>query len=139
MEVTVNWLAVVAASIANMAIGFAWYSDNLFGKQWRKLQGVSGGKPTQEMMMKMMGLGFGSALLMAFVLGNAMVFAGSYLKITGVNLGLMAGFWNWVGFMFPILLGGYLYEKKPVKLVVINSGYWLVTLLAMGVIIALWT
>lgn len=138
MEVPINWIAVFVAGIINMAIGFLWYSDNLFGKEWRRLQGISEGKPSQDGMMKMMGLGFGSALLMAFVLSNAMVFAGSYLNTDGVSLGLMTGFWNWVGFMFPIFLGGYLYEKKPVKLVIINSGYWLVSLLAMGVIIAVW-
>jgi hypothetical protein len=89
-------------------------------------------------MMKMMGLGLGSALIMAYVLSHATVFAQSYLNTTGVTSGLMSGFWNWLGFMFPILLGGYIYEKKPLKLVWINSGYWLVSLLAMGVIIALW-
>lgn len=138
MEVPINWLAVIAAAIANMAIGFAWYSDSLFGKSWRKLSGMSDGKSTRDQMMKMMGLGLGSALLTGFVLNSASVFAGSYLNTTGVSLGLMVGFWNFLGFMFPILLGGYLYERKPLKLIWINGGYWLVSLLAMGVIIALW-
>lgn len=71
--------------------------------------GIGDGKPTQDQMIKMMGLGLGSALLMAFVLSNATVFAQSYL-----------------------------YEKKPLNLVWINSGYWLASMLVMGVIIAVW-
>lgn len=138
MVVPVNWLAVIVASVANMAIGFAWYSDSLFGKNWRKLSGISDGKPTQDQMTKMMGLGLGSALVMAFVLSNATLFAQSYLNTTGVSLGLMVGFWNWLGFMFPILIGSYLYEKKPLNLVWINSGYWLASMLVMGVIISVW-
>lgn len=138
MEVPVNWLAVIAAAAANMAIGFAWYSDSLFGKPWRKLSGISGGKPTQNDMVKMMVLGLGSAFIMAWILTHSTVFAGSYLGTSGLMLGLMTGFWNWIGFMFPILIGSYLYEKKPLSLVWINSGYWLASMLVMGVIIAIW-
>lgn len=138
MEVSVNWLAVVAAALANMAIGFAWYSDGLFGKQYRKLMGVSEGKITQDWMVKMMVIGTLGALFMAYVLAHDTVFANSYLGTTGVTLGAMTGFWNWFGFMVPIMLSGYLYEKKPIKLVAINSGYWLVAAVVMGVIIAFW-
>lgn len=138
MEIPVNWTAVIAAGIANMAIGFAWYSDSVFGKQWRKLSGISSGKPTQNEMVKMMVLGLGSALIMAWILTHSTVFAGSYLGTSGVMLGLATGFWNWFGFMVPLLISSYLYEKKPLKLVFINAGYWLVSILAMGVIIALW-
>lgn len=138
MEVNVNWLAVIAAAVSNMVIGFAWYSDSLFGKPWRQLMGISGGKPTQDQMTKMIGLGLGSAFLMAFVLSHSITFAESYLGESGISSGLMSGFWNWLGFMFPLLLGSYIYEKKPLKLVWINSGFWLLSMLVMGVIIALW-
>lgn len=138
MEVPVNWPAVIVAAIANMVIGFAWYSDSLFGKKWRKLSGVSDGKPAQGQMMKMVGLGLLSALFMAFVLSHAEVFAGSFLGTSGLTVGLMTGFWNWLGFMVPLLLSTYLYEKKPLSLVFINAGYWLVSILVMGVIIGLW-
>lgn len=136
--VPVNWLAVIVAAIANMAIGFAWYSDGLFGKHWRKLSGVSEGKPTQDWMIKMMVLGMAGALLTAYVLSHDTAFAQSYLGTTGVALGAMTGFWNWLGFMFPISLSGYLYEKKPIELVCINTGFWLVSTVVMGIIIAVW-
>lgn len=138
--VPVNWLAIIVAAIANMAIGYAWYSDMLFGKQYRKLMGVSesAAKPKGDFMVKMMVIGTIGALFMAFVLAHAETFAGSYLGTSGVMLGLQTGFWNWLGFMVPIMLASYLYEKRPVSLVIINSGYWLVAMLVMGVIIALW-
>ena len=138
--VSVNWLAIIVAAIANMAIGFAWFSDAMFGKQWRKLMGVSESsmKPGNDFMVKMMVIGTIGALLMAFVLAHAEVFAGSYLSTSGLILGLSTGFWNWVGFMVPLHLASYLYEKRPVKLITINAGYWLVSMLVMGVIIAVW-
>lgn len=138
MEVSVNWVSVIAAAIANMAIGFAWYSDSLFGKQWRKLTGISEGKPSGDAMAKMMAIGLGSAVIMAYILTYAMVFAGKFLGTSGMQLGVMTGFWNWLGFMVPVLLAGYLYEKKPFALFWINGGYWLVSLVVMGTIIAFW-
>lgn len=138
--VPINWMSVIIAAIANMAIGFAWYSDSLFGKQWRKLSGISdsSGKPKGDFMVKMMGLGTVAALVMAYTLTHAETFVASYLGESGLTLGLMTGFWNWLGFMGPLFVASYLYEQKPLKLVFINAGYWLVSILVMGVIIALW-
>ncbi|MBI2593774.1 DUF1761 domain-containing protein [Candidatus Daviesbacteria bacterium] len=139
MEVPINWLAVIAAAVSNMVLGFAWYSDALFGKQWRKLSGMTfEGKPTQNQMVKMIVLGFGIAFVMAYVLNHSTVFASSYLGVNGVPAGLMSGFWNWLGFVFPMLLSAYIYEKKPLQYVFINSGFWLTSMLVMGVIISVW-
>jgi len=138
--VPVKLMTVLIAAIISFGIGWAWYSDMLFGKPWRKLMGVSESsmKPGNDFMVKMLVLGLGSSILMAFVLSHAVVFANSYLGETGLVLGLMTGFWNWLGFMVPILISSYLYEKRSFKLVAINASYWLVSLLVMGVIIAFW-
>jgi hypothetical protein len=138
--VPMNWVAVVVAAIAYMAIGFAWYSDLLFGKQYRKLMGVkdSDMKPGKDFMMKMMVLGIISALIMAYILTHNIVFAGSYLGTSGLVLGLSTGFFNWLGYQLIIFINGYLYERKSVQLTVINASYMLIALLAMGVIIAVW-
>lgn len=50
----------------------------------------------------------------------------------------MVGFWNWLGFVAPVTLGGVLWEGKPWKLWGLNNGYQLLSLLVMGVILALW-
>lgn len=41
MILNINWLPVLVAAIANMAIGGFWYSPVLFAKQWMKLVGAS--------------------------------------------------------------------------------------------------
>ena len=136
---SVNWLAVVVAAVAYMAIGFVWYSDALFGKTYRKEMGVSSDmKPGKDFMVKMMVLGTLSAIIMAYVLTHNVVFSGAYLGASGVGLGLMTGFWNWLGYQVIIFINGYLYEKKSVKLTVINASYMLIAMLVMGVIIAVW-
>ena len=81
---------------------------------------------------------FVGALIMAFVLSHALVFASSYLHESGISAGLQTGFWNWLGFIAPVTLGSVLWDGKPMKLWMINAGYYLVGLLIMGVILALW-
>ena len=44
-EVTINYLAVVVSAVIGVAIGFVWYSNALFGKQWRMLVGINNAAP----------------------------------------------------------------------------------------------
>ena len=123
-----------------MAIGFIWYGP-LFGKQWVALSGFTPEK-MEAAKAKGMGktyfLGFAGALIMSYVLAHALVFASAYLNASGISAGLMAGFWNWLGFIAPVTLGVVLWEGKPWKLWMLQSGYYLVTLLVMGTILGIW-
>lgn len=141
MEVPIHYLAVLVCAAINMVVGFAWYSQSLFGKPWMRLAGITqaqmeAGK--KKGMMQSMVLGIVFALLMAYVLAHATVFGIAYTKIGGYTGGLMSGFWNWLGFIFPVTAGAALWEGKPWKLVAINSGYYLVVLLVNGMILASW-
>ena len=40
MEIEINYLAVILATIAAVVVGFVWYSPALFGNQWAKLRGM---------------------------------------------------------------------------------------------------
>lgn len=138
--VPVNYLAVLVAAVLSMIIGSVWFGP-LFGKQWMKLMGMTkesmqGMKP--EAMMKLYGIQFIGSLVMAFVLAHALVFASTYLHESGVSAGLQTGFWNWAGFIAPVTLGSVLWEGKSWKLWCFNNAYYLVSLCAMGVLLALW-
>ena len=90
-------------------------------------------------MNQLYAMAFVGSLVMSYVLAHALVFASSYLNVSGTQAGLMAGFWNWLGFIAPVTLGSVLWEGKPWKLWVLNNSYQLLTLLLMGVILATWT
>ena len=136
--VPLNYLAIVIAAIASMVLGFLWYGP-IFGKQWMKEMGFSKEKMDQSKkagMTKSYALMAVGSLVMSFVLANALVFASTYLKASGVFAGLMVGFWNWLGFVAPVTLGSVLWEGKSWKLWFLNNGYYLVTLSVMGAILA---
>ena len=143
--VPINYLAVLACAIASMVLGFLWYGP-LFGKLWMSLSGMS---PEQieackakggggGNMMKSYALMFVGSLVMAYVLAYSIVFASAYLNAAGIAGGLMAGFWSWLGFIAPVTLGTVLWEGKSWKLWMLNNAYYLVLLLIMGGILAVW-
>ena len=71
--------------------------------------------------------------VMAFVVVHA-VHAGA----VNAGQGAAVGFFNWLGFIASVMLMLTLYEKRPVKLWWINSGFQLISLLIMGAIVAIW-
>ena len=140
--VPINYLAVLVCGIVNTVIGFLWYGP-LFGKPWMAMMNITKAdmekfKASGKSMTPMYIITFVAGLVMAFVLAHALVFASSYLNVTGVSAGLMAGFWNWLGFIAPVTLGSVLWEGHPWKLWVLNNAYWLVTLCVAGTILAAW-
>lgn len=123
-----------------MALGFLWYGP-FFGKSWVTLSGLSPEKMNEAKakgMGKTFTIAFIGSLVMSYVLLHSLVFASTYLKVSGISAGLMAGFWNWLGFIAPVSLGVVLWEGKPWKLWLMNSGYYLISLMVMGVIFATW-
>jgi len=135
----INYLAVLLCGIAAIVIGFVWFGP-LFGKTW--MQSAFGGAPDSATMAegkKKMPMNafiqFVLALAMAFVLARAIAVAGATEGIAGIPAGIHFAFWNWLGFVVPSTVGLVLWEGKPWKYWIIIAGSWLVTMLAMGLIL----
>lgn len=140
--VPVNYFAVFASMVLSVILGTIWYGP-LFGKFWTKEMGwtekeMKKGAEDKAAMMKSYGIQTLGSLIMVFVLAHSLVFAATYLNISGVLAGIQAGFWNWLGFIAPVTLTNVLWEGKSWKLWALTNGYYLVTLSAMGVLLALW-
>ena len=71
---------------------------------------------------------------MAYVLAHFVQVADAVAVTDALSL----GFWLWLGFMAPILIGSVLWEGKSCKLFVLNGAHWLLAILAMAVILVLW-
>lgn len=138
--VPINYLAVVVAAVANMVIGMMWYGP-IFGKPWVKLAGITSEKIAEAKkkgMAKEYVLAFVGALLMSYVLSHVIIFGMSYMNVSGISAGFSSAFWVWLGFFVPVTMSAVLWDGKPWKLWLINSSYYLVTLLVMGAILASW-
>ncbi len=139
--VPVNYLAVLVAAIVSMVLGFLWYGP-IFGKQWIYMMGWNEadckGKQKQGMGVQTYVLMIVGSLVMAYVLAHSVIIGNTYFQATGVHGGLMAGFWNWLGFVAPVMLGRVLWEGQSWKLWVLNNGYYLLSLLLMGALLSVW-
>ena len=135
-SVPINIWAVVAAAVAKIAVEFVWHGP-LLGNLWMRLTGL-----TPEKMAKNMGkahmFSLVGSLAMSFVLAYSLVFASAYLQMGGVRAGIICGFGNWLGFIATVTLGSVAWEGKPWKLWLLLNSSYLVSLLVMGVILALW-
>jgi hypothetical protein len=142
MDIPVNYWAVIVCGIVSMVLGSIWFGP-LFGKQWQHLMGwsnVDAAKKAEMMkgMQKSYLFAFIGALVMAYVLSHSIVFASTYMDVSGVSAGLSSGFWMWLGFIAPVTLSSVLWEGKSWKLWILTSGYYLVQLLIFGAILASW-
>ncbi|MGH8067234.1 MAG: DUF1761 domain-containing protein [Candidatus Entotheonellia bacterium] len=131
--IPIHFLAVLGAAIAKMVLGALWYSPVLFLRPWRNMTGI-----TEEQMKAGMGkalvVDFVGSLVMAFVLVHVIRYAGA----TTVLQGLAVGFFCWLGFVAVTTISTVTYERKPFKLFLLSNGYLLISLLAMGAILAVW-
>ena len=139
MEVQVNYLAVLIAGVVGMGIGFVWYSYLLFAKPWMKEMGYT--KESMAKEQKKMGpwyaVSFVALLVTAFMLTHVMTLSEHFYGYTPLTTGLTTAFFMWVGFIAPVQLTDVIFGSKKLKLFFINTGYQLVTLLAMGVVFAI--
>lgn len=133
--VPVNYFAVLVAAILQMIAGVLWYGP-LFGVEWR--QYVPMQKLAQQELTKRYILQGFAAILMAYMLEHAVIFASTYLLLTGVGAGLLVGVGVWAGFVAPVTVGAVLWENKPWRYWMILAGYYLVTLVITATLLAFW-
>jgi hypothetical protein len=133
-SVDVNFFAVFVAALASMIIGSLWYGP-IFGKYWVKLSGITKKdleKAQKRGMWKTYLANFIALIVMAYVLAHII----AYIGATNFYEGSVAGFWVWLGFVAPVMLGMVLWEGKPIQLYLLNVGCHLISLIAMGALIA---
>ena len=128
----VNYLAVLAAAVATFALGGLWYSPALFGKVWQREAGVTEEKMKSANMPLIFGLTFVLALIAAWVFA---LFLGPRPPMA---LGLGAGFSAGLCWVAASLGINYLFERKSLKLWLINGGYHTLQFTIIGLILALW-
>jgi|SRR3989344_785967 len=133
----INIWSIVVAAIVAFVISAIWYSPILFGKEWMSLNNlsdkdVSGAKNKNVTWFYI--IQFVVTLISFCVLGFALSAIGTRTVSDGALLGLLA----WVGFILPIGVSTLIWEKKSIKLVLINTICTLLTLVVGGAIIGAW-
>ena len=128
----VNWLAVLFAAGAAFLLGASWYSRPLFGDRWMQEIGLTEETAAQGNMTMTLGpafvLQFVAATALAVFLGNESTW------LIGLHAGSLIGL-VWIATAYGIT---YLFEKRTLRLFLINAGYYVVMFSIMGTILGAW-
>jgi hypothetical protein len=137
MGIVINYIGLLLAGIVSMAMGFLWYSPAVMGKPWMKLMGYTSAslKKAQQEMGKMYALSFAAALVTAFVLTHMMALSRNFYGYGTVTTGITTAFWVWLGFVAPVQMTDVLFGSKKWELFAINTGYQLLSLVSMGIVL----
>lgn len=132
-EVSINYLAIVGATVASMLLGAIWYAPQVFGKEWMKLSGLTeqDAKENRGAPMALMLVG---SLVAAYVMAHFVDFAGASTVTDGARVGAWVG----MGFVFTAAMSESIFNHRPAKLLAITGGYSVVNLILMGAILAAW-
>ena len=128
--------SIVVSAVALFIFGALWYTV-IFGKIWSKLMGM-----TSEQMEQAKKGGMVGKMVIMFVLNLLTVLSVSYLLPRVLDLSFREFYTTifiiWLGFSFPLLMGGYLWEGKSWKLVLLNAVYGVLSLKLVSAIIYFW-
>lgn len=129
-----NWLTVIVAACVGMLIGAAWYSDSLFGKPWLKATKLSK-KDTEKPAVS---VGLAIALFTLLLTAAAMGVLIAVLQLTSAQDGVLFGVLVATGFLVTNNGMHKLFEQRPFTLFAITAVGDILTLSAMGAILAVW-
>ena len=136
MELEINWLGVVLATIVSMLVAVVWYNDLVVGKPWRKLTGVTE-KDSQKAGNTPMVIVLIANILTAIALAAAISITAAFFNDDSILLALAVGFMTWLAFSATTLITHNTFEMKPMKLTNINNGFQLLLFLSMSLVIGI--
>ncbi len=157
----INFLALLAAAVSTLVVGFIWYNPKVFGTIWMKESGLTQEKMKGANMILIFGLSLLFAFLMSMVIQMLCIHQwGAYSMVQGdpahikpsyhafmadygaefrtFKHGALHGFIAGLFLALPMVAINSLYERKSWKYILINSGYWAVCFMIMGGIICAW-
>lgn len=128
----VNWLSLILAMLVPMAIGFLYYGNFMFGKVWMKSIGMTEEKQKEGNMALIMGLSLVLSFFVAFFMMHFCNQPGQEGQFDSFGHGAFHGAFIAIIFVIPIAIINGLFEQKTWTNMLLNAGYWILTLAIMG-------
>lgn len=130
---SVNWLAIIVATVASMALGFVWYMA--LARQWMAALGKTREQITSD---GNQATPFIIAALMQLVMAYSLaLFVPATMGTTTVGNSLIVAFHLWLGFVITSMVINHRYQGSRWSLTIIDGGYLLGVLLVQGLVIGL--
>ena len=125
---------VIASAAATIILGAVWYHPKIFGRLWMRSTNIS--PEMVENGERRRHLYNVAALLASLGVGGTMRYLEIATHVSGPIDALELGALLWSGLALPLLFGQLLWEQKPVRLLVVNAGYWLFAFMTSALIVS---
>lgn len=132
MENSINWVSFIIAVIIPSITGFLWYSKFAFGDTWMASIGMTEEKAKEANMGLVFGISIVMSALMAFFMLNFNNGVGQEGQFDSFGHGATHGAVISCFLIIPIFISNGLFEQKSWTNILINAGYWMLTLALMG-------
>jgi hypothetical protein len=129
----IHFPAVLTAIVVTFIFSAIWYGA--LSTQYFELRGID---PHDQAATAMSGWQVLIILARHLVVTMVMAYAFVRMNVTGLFDGLKWGFLFWLGFPAVLLVGSIASDKVPLALASIHGGDWLLKLLVIGGILAVW-
>ena len=155
-----NLPAIAVAAIVPLLIGALWYNPKIgFGLSWMRLAEMTEEKMKSGNVAVIFGLTLLLSLMLSMTVNGVVIHQVAAYQLAMHNLeaesyvafmeefgnahrnwkhGLLHGALSGVFFVLPVLGINALFERKGFKYILINVGYWILTLAIMGAILCAW-
>ena len=144
----INWLAIIVAALVPTITGFLYYNPKMMGTAWMKSIGMTEEEVRDGFNMPVaMVVGLVTAFLMAFLLDALVEMTHKEVNDAGELIygsfhtfkhGAFHGLFYGVLFACPILITNGLYQRNSWQNILINCGYWVLTIAIMVGILDAW-
>jgi hypothetical protein len=133
MIANLNYLHIAVSTLVYFLLGAIWYSL-LFGKKWMALLGIVPNEKDKKDMPKIMAI----TVVLNFIITSAVACVLHFVQPSSVMGALKVGILLGVGFTACTTAMNYMYSKRPFGLTMIDSGYHVVSICAVSVLMTLW-
>ena len=146
MDAQLNWYAMLVATLMPMLIGFIYYHPKVLGGVWMRANGFTlesvgdGPKPIMFLVCLVLSflLTFWCRMQFADPHQTSIDFDGNPKDWVTFQHGIVHGVFYGLLFVIPVLGTQSIFEKRPLSWVLVNAGYWILTLSAICAIVCGW-
>lgn len=134
MNVEVNWLAILVATLSTMVVGSIWYTPKVFGNTWVRLAKLDKTQLEKNGVWPILitvTVSFFTAYILAHIAFLSNSFFGNSFFVDSVT----TAFWMWLGFVAARIITHDTFEGRRKKLTLLTISHEFITLMVMGAII----
>jgi hypothetical protein len=135
MVPAINYLAVVAAVVASMVVGFVFYHPAVFGKLWRRLVGHPEDFTPSPRVYPIVIV---ASFLTAWTLAGATYLAYEFYEGSYLMSALITGWILWLGFTVARSVVHDLFDTRQLTNTALSALCELIIITAMALVIGLW-